>query len=140
MAYLPDAVPGPTPGIEDKPFWDYCQQRELRFQRCAGCGRFRHPPGPACPHCRSMECEWAPAPEAAEVFSYTIVHYPAFAGVRDSLPYNVVIAIFRDCDDVRLISNVIDAEPQEIHIGMALRLTWECAGNGLLVPRFLSKF
>lgn len=136
MSYLPDGIPGPEPTFDDTPFWDFCEKEELRFQRCGDCGRHRMPPSPFCPHCQSQAVEWVPAPEAAELFSFTVVHHPAHPEIKVALPYNVAIVIFPDCDDVRLISNVVDAAPGEMAIGMPLRLTWETAGNGRKVPRF----
>jgi len=139
MPYLPEAIPGPRPSILDQQFWDYCQQRELRFQRCEACRRFRHPPAPACPRCRSFESEWIPAPETGVVFSFSIVHHPAHPAIKEQLPYNIVIVDFPECDHARLVSNLIDATPEEIHIGMPVLLVWETAGNGLLIPRFKKK-
>jgi len=136
VAYLPDAVPGPEPTIDDRPFWDACQARELRFQRCTACGRFRHPPTPACARCKSPGADWVRAADEAELFSFTVVHHPAHDAVAASVPYNVAIVLFRSFDDVRLVSNVVDCPPDALRIGMRLSLVWETAGNGLLVPRF----
>ena len=136
MAYLPDAVPGPEPTIDDRPFWEACQRRELRFQRCADCGRFRHPPTPACARCKSLRGDWVRAADEAELFSFTVVHHPAHDAVVASVPYNVAIVLFPSFDGVRLVSNVVDCPPDALRIGMRLSLAWEAAGNGLLVPRF----
>jgi uncharacterized OB-fold protein len=136
MAYLPATVPGPEPTIDDRPFWHHCQARELRFQRCAACRRLRHPPTPACPHCRSRQDEWIAAGTEAELYSFTVVHHPAHEAVEHVVPYNVAIVRFRALDDLRLVSNVVDCAPAALRIGMRLALVWERAGNGLWVPRF----
>lgn len=136
MAYLPDAVPVPEPTIDDRPFWQFCRARELRFQRCVDCGRFRHPPAPACPDCRSTESVWAAAAAQAELFSFTVVHHAAHEAVAASVPYNVAIVLFRDCGGVRLVSNVVDCPPHALRIGMPLSLVWETARDGQLLPRF----
>lgn len=136
MTYLPNEIPGPQPTIDDEAFWDYCQQRELRFQRCTSCERFRHPPAPVCASCRSFELEWVRAPETGVVFSFTIVHHPAHPAVASITPYNIVIVDFPECGHARLVSNLINATPEEVWIGMNVTLVWETAGNGLLVPRF----
>lgn len=136
MAYLPSEIPGPEPTIDDAPFWRYCDARELRFQRCADCSRFRHPPAPACPHCQSLASEWVKAPEQGELFSFTVVHHPAHPAISPVLPYNVAIVAFPECDGLHLISNIVDVRPEELTIGMRVGLTWETAGNGHTVPRF----
>jgi uncharacterized OB-fold protein len=76
------------------------------------------------------------APEHGVVFSFTIVHHPAHPGVADIVPYNVVVVDFPECGHARLVSNVVDATPEEIAIGMEVALVWETAGNGVLIPRF----
>jgi uncharacterized OB-fold protein len=136
MSYFPPEISGPQPSVDDQVFWNYCQRHELRFQRCAACHRFRHPPGPVCSACRSFEVEWIPAPEVGIVFSFTIVHHPAHPAVAPILPYNVVIVDFPECDHVRLVSNVVDVAAADIRIGMRVSLVWESAGNGLQLPRF----
>jgi uncharacterized OB-fold protein len=136
MAYLPNEVPGPRPTVDDQVFWDYCQQQELRFQRCSACQHFRHPPAPVCPQCRAFESEWVRAPETGVVFSFTIVHHPAHPAVSAVVPYNIVIVDFPECGHTRLVSNLIDALPEEVCIGMPVVLVWETTGNGRVVPRF----
>ncbi len=136
MAYLPDEIPGPRPTADDKVFWDYCRQRELRFQRCAACHRFRHPPAPVCPRCRSGASEWVRAPTRGAVFSFTVVYHAAHPAVSAATPYNVVIVAFPECDHTRLVSNLVDATPEEIRIGMLVELVWEATGDGSIIPRF----
>ena len=134
MAYLP--VEGPDPTVEDAPFWDACKRRELVFQACADCGRVRHPPVPACPHCRSMRIDWRPAGTRGRLFSYTIVHHPVTEALKAHVPFNVAIVAFPDCQGVKLVSNVIDARPDEMRIAMPLDLVWQEAANGWPLPRF----
>ncbi len=139
MSYLPHEVFGPQPNVDDRVFWDYCKQRELRFQRCSSCHRFRHPPGPVCSACRSFESEWVQAPDSGVVFSFTIVHHPAHPAVASAIPYNVVVVDFPELGHSRLISNVIDATPEQIHIGMPVTLVWEDSSTGIPLPRFKRK-
>jgi uncharacterized protein len=139
MSYFPFEVAGPQPNVDDRVFWDYCRQRELRFQRCASCHRFRHPPGPVCSACRSFEAEWIPAPQTGVVFSFTIVHHPAHPAVASMIPYNIVVVDFPELGHTRFVSNLIDATPEEIHIGMPVSLVWEDSSTGIPLPRFRRK-
>jgi uncharacterized OB-fold protein len=70
------------------------------------------------------------------IFSYTIVHHPVSQIVRESVPYNIAIVEFAGVDGVRLVTNVVDLPPEDIRIGMEVRLTWEVADNGIPLPRF----
>jgi len=40
----------PRPGIyrDNRFFWEGVRHDELQIQRCADCGRLRHPPSPMC--------------------------------------------------------------------------------------------
>lgn len=84
----------------------------------------------------SFEAEWGQAAQTEVVFSFTIVHHAAHPSMKAIVPYNVAIIDFPECGHVRLVSNVIDADPTTLRIGMPVALIWEMAGNGMLVPRF----
>jgi len=136
MSYLPPGVPVPQANPDDQPFWDACARRELRIQRCTHCGRFRHPPVPFCGECGSGGIEWAAVPGTGTVFSYTIAHHPAHKALKTAVPYNIVVVHLDEADDVRIVSNVIDASPEEIRVGMPVTLAWDEIEGGMFLPRF----
>jgi len=136
MAYLSTDLPMPEPSPEARPFWEYCRQKRLMFQRCGDCGQAVHPPSALCPACQSGHRTWVAAPTEARVFTYTIVHHAADDSVAGAVPYNVAVVEFPGLDGVRLVSNVIDATAGAIHVGMALRLVWEAGPNRQWLPRF----
>jgi hypothetical protein len=92
---------------------------ELRFQRCRGCGRWRHPPRHLCPECGSDTWEWAEASGHGTLFSWTVTHqalHPAFA---DALPYAIVVV---ELDEgVRVVSGVRGIDPAELRLDLSLR-------------------
>jgi uncharacterized OB-fold protein len=136
MAYLSARLPMPDPAPEARPFWEYCRQKRLMFQRCGDCGQAVHPPSARCPACQSANRTWVAAPGGARVFTYTVIHHAADDSVAEAVPYNVVVVEFPDLAGVRLVSNVIDAAPDQLRVGMALRLVWEEGPNGQWLPRF----
>lgn len=137
MAYLPPGMPAPEPVDRDEAlFWEACARRELRIQRCKGCGRFRHPPVPVCPDCRSFETEWVEVPGTGGVFSYTIAHHPVHPALKGAVPYNVALVHLDGAGDVRLVGNVVDAAPEEMRVGMRVALVWEELPDGGFLPRF----
>ena len=117
-------------------FWAHCQKMELRFQRCCACDTWRHPPSPVCASCHSDLYRWEVAPDTAELFSYTVVHHAASAAFRQHVPYNIAIVSFIGLQDIRIVSNVVDAAPEELVIGTPLRLVWQQDGAGRTLPRF----
>lgn len=133
--YLPSDLE-PEPGMDERAFWANCAQRRLAFQRCGACGHYRHPPVPICPACHSDRIEWTEAPAQGEVYSYTIVHHPSHPAMKACVPYNVAVVAFAGLGDVRLITNVIDAAPEQMAIGMKVQLHWEGPIGGHFLPRF----
>lgn len=136
MAYFPDDMPRPDPDRDDREFWAYCAQRELKFQACAKCGTLRHPPIPVCPQCHSTETVWVDAPAVATVFTYTVVHHASHAAVTPRLPYVVAVLDFPDLPGVRLVSNLTEIAPSQVRIGMNVKIWWDDIGDGMQVPRF----
>lgn len=65
-----------------------------------------------------------------------IVHHPAHSAMKTVVPYNIVVVDFPTYDHVRLVSNLIDVPSQDIRIDLDVEVTWETAGNDVLVPRF----
>ncbi len=136
MPYLPLSFPAVTPTPDDAPFWAACAEERLAFQRCADCGRFRHPPTPLCAACRSARSEWVEAPPMGRLYSFTVVRHPAHPAADGAVPYNVVLVEFPDCGGVRLVSNVVDAAPEDLAVGAAVALVWDDGPGGRRLPRF----
>jgi uncharacterized OB-fold protein len=135
MAYLAELA-ALHPDVHTREFWTYCARRELRFQRCGACGRFRQPPRPGCPHCGATATEWVAVTGRGRIFSYTIVHHAALPALAPDIPYNVVTVELAGAPDVRLVSNVIDVRPEDLRIGMEVALAWDEPAPGVVLPRF----
>ena len=70
------------------------------------------------------------------MFSYTIVHHPAHPALKTAVPFNVAVVHLDAADDVRLVSNVVDAAPAEMAVGMRVTLVWDEVEGGMFLPRF----
>ena len=103
-------------------------------QRCTACEHTRHPPAPVCPACRSHDSDWQEVPGRGEVYTYTIVHRPIAAGQQ--LPYVVAVVALEGSGGLRMISNLVDVDPERIEIGMPVALVWEDMSDELAIPRF----
>ncbi|MCW5690888.1 MAG: Zn-ribbon domain-containing OB-fold protein [Pseudolabrys sp.] len=136
MPYLPDGAPLPQATPDDSPYWDAHARRELRIQCCADCGTFRHPPGPLCANCGSSRVNWTQVSGKGKIFSYTVAHYATHPALKQSVPYNVAVVMLEDAGDVRIVSNVVDASPDEMRIGMKVELFWDAVSEGGYLPRF----
>ncbi len=133
--WFPDSMPLPAASRETLPWWQAAAQHRLVVQRCENCGRYRHPPSPLCPHCRNWASSWGEHPGTGTIYTFTRVHQPFLPGV--ALPYVVAVIALDglESDHVRLVTNIVDSDPDEVAIGLAVQVVWEDMGPDLAVPR-----
>jgi len=136
VSALSPTLPVPVPDIDDGPFWSAAATQRLVFQRCLECGLHRHPPAPMCPRCQSTHCDWPEAPSRGTLFSFTVTHVAPHPALRDATPYVVALVAFPTLDGVRLVTNIVESQLQEIRIGAEVELVWQPLGTDLHVPRF----
>lgn len=127
-------LPLPAPTEETAPFWDGCREGELRIQRCAGCGAYRHPPRPMCRRCGSQEREWVPASGRGTVYSYVVAHQAVHPALEGRVPHAVVLVELEE--GVLMTTNVVDCPPDEIEIGMPVAVTFERINDEITLPKF----
>lgn len=118
------------------PFWDAARDGRLTCAQCSDCGRFRMPPSPFCPNCRSQAIDWPTLPGTGTIYSYTIVERAVLPGTEDTIPYVVAVVTLDGAGGARLITNIVDAPLDRICIGAPVRAVFESAGNAVL-PRFV---
>ncbi len=124
---LPATLPLPTPNAESQAFWDACADGRLTFAHCTACGSVQFPPQKSCTACGGVTGEASQASGQGTVFTYTINHRapgPAFAA---RAPY--VIALVDLAEGPRLMMNVINCAPEDVTIGMPVRVTFEQRGE-----------
>ncbi|HLN16137.1 MAG TPA: Zn-ribbon domain-containing OB-fold protein [Acidimicrobiales bacterium] len=103
-------------------FWTSGADGRLRFLRCQSCGRYLHPPVPRCPACGAADLAPEPVSGRATVTSFT-VNYQQW--LPDSEPYIIAWVTIAEQDDVRLTTNLVDLEPDEVEIGMPVQVVFE---------------
>ena len=126
--------PAPEPTDASRPFWDACSRHELRIQRCLDCGRLIHYPKIHCPHDGGDQFEWALMSGRGSVYSFVVIHRAFHEGFKQDVPY--VIAVIELEEGVRLMSNVIGMDPDQVHIGLPVALEWDETGNPYPLPKF----
>jgi len=104
-------------------FWTSGRDGELRFLRCDACGTFVHPPVPVCPSCLGRELHPEPVSGAATVHTFTINHQQWMPGPE--VPFVVAIVDIDDAPAVRLTTNIVGCRPDEVTVGMPVRVTFE---------------
>jgi uncharacterized OB-fold protein len=113
-------------------FWDAAAKEELRVQCCSACGRLRHPPGPACPHCLSLEWETRLLSGRGTLYSYTVLHHPLPAGFDQP----AIVVVVEMEEGVRLVSNIAGATAESLRIGEPLEVFFLPQAEGWTAPQF----
>jgi uncharacterized protein len=111
-------------------FWAGTAARELRIQRCDGCGALRHPPGPMCPSCGNGTAGYVVAAGTGEVYSYVVHHHPPVPGKK--LP--IVIALVQLPEGVRIVGELLGAAPDQVRIGLPVRAEFVRIDDDLTLP------
>ncbi|ANG64409.1 DNA-binding protein [Marinobacterium aestuarii] len=110
----------PALNDDNRAFWQGGERGELLIHYCSGCARFFHPPGPICPDCASLEVDARAVSGKGTVLSYTLNYQPWIPELE--VPYVVAIIELADQPSLRFISNVVNMDPMEVHIGMPVKV------------------
>lgn len=132
--WFPDGMPQPMADREALPWWEAAAEHRLMVQRCDACGHVRLPPAPVCSECRSQELHLTQISGRGEVFTYTIVHRPI--AMDQEVPFVVAVIDLEDAPGVRMISNLVDIDPEDVCIGLPVEVVFEDMGEDLSIPRF----
>ena len=128
--------PLPLPDHESQGFWDATRKHELRIQRCTDCRTFRHPPRHHCPNCHSENSEWAKVSGQGKVYGWCEIYQPVLPAFAASVPYNVVEVALEDAPGVVLTGNMPDSGADEVHVGMAVEVTFDDVDDQITIPRW----
>lgn len=115
----------PLPALDEcnEFFWTAGANGELRFLRCTRCRAFVHPPQPACRVCGATELATEAVSGRARVAGWTVNHqlwHPAFAP-----PYIIGVVAIEEDRSVRLTTNLVDVEPDELVLDLSVEVTFE---------------
>ncbi|HEX3461638.1 MAG TPA: OB-fold domain-containing protein [Acidimicrobiales bacterium] len=103
-------------------FWTGGEDGTLRFLRCQSCQQFVHPPVPVCPGCLGSELAPEPVSGRATVHSFTVNVQEWIPG---SEPYVIGLVSIDEQPDIRLITNLVDCDPDDIEIGSPVEVVFE---------------
>ncbi len=124
--------PRPSTNLDNQFFFDGAKDGKLLIQTCSSCGALRHPPGPMCPRCQSLEWETVEASGKGTVYSFVTNHYPQVP----AFDYPLNVALIELEEGVRLISNVVGIPAEDVEIGMAVEVEFTAFDDELTLPQF----
>lgn len=126
--YLPVIFP------EELPYWEALRARTLKLQRCKACDQVWYPIGPACPHCLSLEHNWAAMSGRGVIHNFVVYHKAWTPWLQARVPY-AVVQVELD-EGPRLTTNLLDCPIDEIKIGMPVIAAFEDVANDITLLQF----
>lgn len=126
---------GPVPHASSPvsvPFWEGCRAQELRYQHCADCGTANFPPTENCRECLSASLEWNRSGGLGDIYSWTVVYRPVTADFAP--PYAPAIVTLDE--GYQMLTNVIGVAPEELTVGMRVRVQFHSVEPDLTLPYF----
>lgn len=134
----------PLPDVNDPltaPFFAGAARGELVITRCDACDEYVWYPQPQCPRCNGP-LTWAPVAGRGTLFSWATVRRAFLPAFADQLPFVTALIALEDDPAVRLVSYVVDADPETLTADEAVQVTFRplsfstVPGKSVIVPMF----
>jgi uncharacterized OB-fold protein len=135
----PPAVPArmlPTLTEHNRAFWTGGSDGQLLVPWCERCDLWVLPPGADCPDCGGALTA-RPVSGRGSVFTYTVNYQPFLPAVP--VPYVIAIVQLDEQADLRIAANIVDCQPDSVHIGLAVEVRFErhdVDNDSVFVPVF----
>ncbi len=132
----------PVPDMELpllQPFWQAAAQGHLKLPRCARCKVFNWYPADQCPECGHVAFNWVKVAPRGKLFSWSVVTRPLFAPYAVISPYIPAIVELVDAPGVRLVTRLVDCDPQTLVMNAPIELmfadlTYPLNASGVIAP------
>ena len=115
-----------------EPWFEACNEGRLLIQRCGECGHQQFYPRVVCSRCSAAGPAWVEASGEGTVASFTIVR----RAVSEAYTAPYVVALVDLVEGPRLMSNIVDCEPETVRIGAAVTLRFEQWDDNVSLPVF----
>jgi uncharacterized OB-fold protein len=117
-------IPSPTQNPESEPFYAAAKDGKFMIRRCTSCRKPHWYPRALCPFCFG-DTEWETASGDGVIYS--------FSPMRRA---NYTIAYVTLKEGPTMMTNIIDADPDKLACGQAVKLKWTVTEDGTPVPTF----
>jgi uncharacterized OB-fold protein len=126
--------PQPPESEAAAPFWDATRRHRLLYQWCTGCEQPVFFPREVCPKCLGSSLEWKESTGQGTVYTFSNVHRPQISNFILPAPYTVALVELEE--GVRMMTNIVNCDPNTVTVGMAVKVTWEELDDGRNLPLF----
>ncbi|VEG56910.1 acetyl-CoA acetyltransferase [Mycolicibacterium aurum] len=115
--------PLPQLTVQNEFFWTAGADGRLRIQECLSCRSLVHPPAPVCRYCRETKMGVRDVSGKATLAGMTVNHRFGFPDLPP--PYVVAEVALIEDPRVRLTTNIIDADADELVLGQPVEVVFE---------------
>ncbi|MBI11247.1 MAG: hypothetical protein CMM55_17165 [Rhodospirillaceae bacterium] len=126
--------PLPRPYQDTETYWAAARDHRFVIQHCKSCGKHQFYPRGVCSHCLSSDLEWHEASGKGTVYSFSVNHRAPHPGFADEIPF--VLAIVELEEGPRMMTNIVECNPDSVKIGMAVEVTFEDVTEEVTLPKF----
>lgn len=125
--YQDRPLPAPIVDASTEAWWTAAREGVLRIRRCASCAKVHWYPRPVCPFCMG-DTTWEDASGQGEIYSVSVT--------RRAGPIPYAIAYVRLDEGVTVLTNIVDCDLDDLHIGQRVKVSFKAAEGGFSVPMF----
>ena len=115
-------------------FYDHLENKKIVGNKCPNCGDVFVPPRKICGKCYKMiplEKNWVDLPDTGTLINYTITPYKINDRASRKVKKPQIIGLIQiDGSNTAIVYRLIDIEPDDIKIGMKLKVEWEDKPKG----------
>ncbi len=115
--------PLPEITVQNEFFWTAGADGVLRIQQCQSCQALIHPPAPICRYCRSHDMGVRDVSGTATLSAFTVNHRFGFPDLPP--PYVVAQVAIAEDPRVRLTTNIVECDPEDLVLGQAVEVAFE---------------
>ena len=126
--------PRPETRNAGRAYWKAAAEGRFVLPHCMRCDKPFWHPRPHCPVCGAYDVGWKPASGRGTVHTFTIVRQSGDPYFRERVPY--VVAMIELDEGVRMMSNIVDCEPDAVAIGMRVAVSFERIDEEIGIPLF----
>jgi uncharacterized OB-fold protein len=129
--------PRPIPELDELStfFWEGARKGLLLVQRCSACLRFQYPPDVVCVSCQCLDMTPTAVSGRGVLYSFAIVDRPFHAGFVEAVPYVVALVELAEQSGLKMLTNLVGADPAGLLVGMPVEVTFEDTGR-VVLPEF----
>lgn len=126
----------PLPVIQkySEPFWEAARNGDLLVQKCNDCHKPIFFPRDRCPHCWSTNLDWDKASGKGTVYAFSVTYEGVEQPFIEDLP--IVLAWIDLPEGIRMQSNIIGCNPDDVFIGMEVEVVFKKANDEISLPYF----